>query len=85
MFRALWLERSAAGQVVSLRELDDAQLVDGDVLVRVAYSTLNYKDGLALTGRAPIARRYPMTPGSTSPASWSAATTPRGRRETASS
>jgi acrylyl-CoA reductase (NADPH) len=63
MFRALWLERSAAGQVVSLRELDDAQLVDGDVLVRVAYSTINYKDGLALTGRAPIARRYPMIPG----------------------
>jgi acrylyl-CoA reductase (NADPH) len=63
MFRALWIERSDAGQVVSLRELDEASLVDGDVLVRVAYSTINYKDGLALTGRAPIVRRYPMIPG----------------------
>jgi acrylyl-CoA reductase (NADPH) len=63
MFRAIWIERSDAGQVVTLRELDDALLVDGDVLVRVAYSTINYKDGLALTGRAPIVRRYPMIPG----------------------
>jgi hypothetical protein len=62
MFRALWIERSGAGQVVSVRELDDAQLVEGNVLVRVAYSTINYKDGLALTGRAPIARRYPIVP-----------------------
>jgi acrylyl-CoA reductase (NADPH) len=63
MFRAIWIEKSDAGQVVTLRELDDALLVDGDVLVRVAYSTINYKDGLALTGRAPIVRRYPMIPG----------------------
>jgi acrylyl-CoA reductase (NADPH) len=63
MFRAIWIEKSDAGQVVTLRELDDALLVDGDVLVRVAYSTINYKDGLALTGRAPIIRRYPMIPG----------------------
>ena len=63
MFRAIWIERSDAGQVVTLREVDDALLVDGDVLVRVAYSTINYKDGLALTGRAPIIRRYPMIPG----------------------
>jgi acrylyl-CoA reductase (NADPH) len=63
MFRAIWIERSDAGQVVTLRELDDALLVDGDVFVRVAYSTINYKDGLALTGRAPIIRRYPMIPG----------------------
>jgi acrylyl-CoA reductase (NADPH) len=63
MFRALWIERSGNGQVVTLRELDDAVLVDGDVLVRVGWSTLNYKDGLALTGRAPIVKRYPMIPG----------------------
>jgi acrylyl-CoA reductase (NADPH) len=63
MFRALWIEKSGGGQVVSVRHVDDAELVDGDVLVRVAYSTINYKDGLALTGRAPIARRYPMIPG----------------------
>jgi acrylyl-CoA reductase (NADPH) len=63
MFRAIWIERSDAGQVVTLREVDDALLVGGDVLVRVAYSTINYKDGLALTGRAPIIRRYPMIPG----------------------
>jgi acrylyl-CoA reductase (NADPH) len=63
MFRAIWIEKSEGGQAVSLRELDDEQLVDGDVLVRVAYSTINYKDGLALTNRAPIVRRYPMIPG----------------------
>jgi acrylyl-CoA reductase (NADPH) len=63
MFRAIWIEKSGAGQAVSLRELDDAVLVEGDVLVRVAYSTINYKDGLALTGRAPIVRKYPMIPG----------------------
>jgi acrylyl-CoA reductase (NADPH) len=63
MFRAWWIERTEAGQAVSLRELDDALLTEGDVLVRVAYSTINYKDGLALTGRAPIARRFPMIPG----------------------
>jgi acrylyl-CoA reductase (NADPH) len=63
MFRALWIERSGSGQVVSLRDLDDALLADGDVLVRVSWSTLNYKDALALTGRAPIVKRYPMIPG----------------------
>jgi acrylyl-CoA reductase (NADPH) len=63
MFRAVWIERSGTGQEVSVREVDDAVLTDGDVLVRVAYSTLNYKDGLALTGRAPILKRYPLIPG----------------------
>jgi len=63
MFRALWIERSGSRQDVSLRDVDDAVLSEGDVHVRVAYSTLNYKDGLALTGRAPIVKRYPMIPG----------------------
>ena len=63
MFRAIWIERAESGQVVTLRDLHDEQLDDGDVLVRVEYSTINYKDGLSITGRAPIAKRYPMIPG----------------------
>jgi acrylyl-CoA reductase (NADPH) len=63
-FRAVLLEESAEGGVTAaFRDIPKADLPDGDVLVRVAYSSLNYKDGLALTGTAPIARRYPMIPG----------------------
>lgn len=53
----------AEKQSVSLREVPAAQLPDGDVTVRVGYSTLNYKDGLAITGKAPIAKTYPLVPG----------------------
>lgn len=64
MFNALLIEKTAAGdQTVQLRSLSDAQLPEGDVTVRVAYSTLNYKDALALTGKAPIVRHFPMVPG----------------------
>lgn len=64
MFNALLIEKTAAGdQTVQLRPLSDAQLPEGDVTVRVAYSTLNYKDALALTGKAPIVRHFPMVPG----------------------
>jgi acrylyl-CoA reductase (NADPH) len=63
MFRAIWLERAESGQTATLRDLDDEQLDDGDVVVRIEYSTINYKDGLSITGRAPIAKRYPMIPG----------------------
>jgi acrylyl-CoA reductase (NADPH) len=63
VFRAWWIEKPADRQVVGLRELDDAQLPAGNVLVRIAWSTINYKDGLSLTGRAPIVRKYPMIPG----------------------
>jgi acrylyl-CoA reductase (NADPH) len=62
-FRAMVIDKSEAGQQVGLRDFDEADLMDGDVTVRVSHSTLNYKDGLALTGKAPVVRRFPMIPG----------------------
>lgn len=62
-FRALRVHKIDAGQEVRAEELTLADLMDGDVVVRVEYSTLNYKDGLALTGRAPIIRNWPLIPG----------------------
>lgn len=62
-FKALVIDKTDAGQSVGLREFDEADLMDGDVTVRVSHSTLNYKDGLALTGKAPVVRRFPMIPG----------------------
>ncbi len=63
MFRALLIEKNDAGQSVKVTQLDDAQLPEGDVTVRVEWSTLNYKDALALTGRSPVVRKFPMVPG----------------------
>jgi acrylyl-CoA reductase (NADPH) len=63
MFRAWWVEKVEERPVVSLRELDESRLEGGNVLVRIAWSTINYKDGLCLTGKAPIVRRFPMVPG----------------------
>lgn len=62
-FKALVIDKADAGQTVSFRDLDEADLMDGDVTIRVSHSTLNYKDGLALTGKAPVVRRFPMIPG----------------------
>ncbi|HLK26253.1 MAG TPA: MDR family oxidoreductase [Caulobacteraceae bacterium] len=62
-FRAIRASKTDGGQDVQLVELDDADLMEGDVDVRVEYSTVNYKDGLALTGRAPIIRAWPLIPG----------------------
>src|SRR5690349_17964908 len=62
-FKAIVIEKTDAGQSVGLRDFDEAQLMDGDVTVRVEWSTLNYKDGLALTGKAPVVRRFPMIAG----------------------
>ncbi|MCB1906114.1 MAG: oxidoreductase [Rhodocyclaceae bacterium] len=63
MFKGILIQKDEAGYRSSLAELDDAALGDGDVTVRVAYSTLNYKDGLAITGKGPVVRRFPMIPG----------------------
>lgn len=63
MFAGLLIEKDEAGYRTTLRELDEAQLPAGDVTVRVDHSTLNYKDGLAITGRSPVVRRFPMVPG----------------------
>lgn len=63
MFNAILLEKAADAQTCALKSLDEKQLPEGDVLLRVEFSTVNYKDALALTGRAPIARKYPLVPG----------------------
>ncbi len=62
MFRAIWIEKKEGGQTARVRDVDPGQL-EGDVLVRVAFSTLNYKDALAITGRSPVVRKFPMVPG----------------------
>lgn len=63
MFSAILIEKNDQGQTVGLTSLDEAQLPDGDVSVEVEYSTLNFKDGLAITGRSPVVRKFPMVPG----------------------
>jgi acrylyl-CoA reductase (NADPH) len=67
MFRGILLEKSETGVSAAVRELDDAALQthagDGDVTVRIGWSTLNYKDGLAITSRSPVVRKWPMVPG----------------------
>ncbi|HYF58063.1 MAG TPA: MDR family oxidoreductase [Burkholderiaceae bacterium] len=67
MFRSLLLEKTGDAFSASLTELDDAALAthaaDGDVVVRVAHSTINYKDGLAIANRSPVVRKWPMVPG----------------------
>ncbi len=62
-FRAIVVDKSEAGYVCAPREVDDGFLMDGDVTVRVTHSTVNYKDGLAITGKGPVVRRFPMIPG----------------------
>jgi acrylyl-CoA reductase (NADPH) len=62
-FKAIVVDKTEAGQSVALRDFDEKDLMDGDVTVRVAYSTINYKDGLAITGKAPVVRRFPMIAG----------------------
>lgn len=63
MFKAVLVEKDEAGYRAGVTELDEAALPEGDVTVRVAYSTLNYKDGLAITGKGPVVRKFPMVPG----------------------
>lgn len=62
-FKALRIDRTDGGQTVGRVDFDDADLMPGDTLVRVTHSTVNYKDGLAITGRSPVVRRFPMIPG----------------------
>ena len=62
-YRALQIEKDDAGYRCTLKTLDDSALPEGDVTVAVEYSTLNYKDGLAITGKSPVVRKFPLTPG----------------------
>lgn len=63
MFTALVIDKPEGVYQAALRQLDEASLPPGDVLVEIEYSTLNYKDGLAITGKSPIIRSFPMVPG----------------------
>jgi acrylyl-CoA reductase (NADPH) len=67
MFRAIQLEKTGDAFSASLRDLSDDALAthaaDGDVVLRIAHSTINYKDGLAITNRSPVVRKWPMVPG----------------------
>jgi acrylyl-CoA reductase (NADPH) len=63
VFRAILVEKSDSGQSVRVAEMETSALPPGDVLVRVERSTVNYKDALAITGKAPVLRKFPMVPG----------------------
>src|ERR1700683_4008951 len=62
-FKAIVIDKADAGQTVRLADFDESDLMDCDVTVAVEYSTLNYKDGLALTGKSPVGPRFPMIAG----------------------
>jgi acrylyl-CoA reductase (NADPH) len=62
-FKAVRIDKAEKGTSAALGQFDEAELMEGDVTVRVEWSTVNYKDGLALTGKAPVVRRFPMIAG----------------------
>jgi acrylyl-CoA reductase (NADPH) len=62
-FNAIRIEKDDGGQRAAYVEMSDDELMDGDVDIEIAHSTLNYKDGLAITGKGPVVRRFPMIPG----------------------
>ncbi len=63
MFKGILINKDEQGYQASVTDIDDKILPDGDVTVRVSHSTLNYKDALAITGKAPVVRTFPMIPG----------------------
>ena len=63
MFQGILITKGDAGYQVRLQAIDESALPEGDVTVRIEWSTLNYKDGLAITGKSPVVRRFPMVPG----------------------
>ncbi len=63
MFNGILINKDDAGYRAAVQPIDEAQLPDGDVTVRIDWSTLNYKDGLAITGKSPVVRKFPMVPG----------------------
>ena len=63
MFNAIVIEKDEAGYRASLKAIDEASLPEGEVTVRVEYSTVNYKDGLAITGKSPVVRKFPLNAG----------------------
>lgn len=63
MFKGILIEKDEAGYRAAVREIDETQLPEGNVTVSVSHSTVNYKDALAITGKAPVVRKFPMIPG----------------------
>ncbi len=63
MFKAILIEKDDSGYRAGVKEIDEAELPAGEVGVRIAYSTINYKDGLALTGKSPVVRKFPLVAG----------------------
>jgi acrylyl-CoA reductase (NADPH) len=63
MFKGILITKGDMGYQAQLQMIEDSVLPEGDVQVQVAWSTLNYKDGLAITGKSPVVRRFPMVPG----------------------
>ena len=62
-FRAIRVDKSDAGYNAGFVDFDEADLMPGEVTIRVSHSSVNYKDGLAITGKSPVVRRFPMIPG----------------------
>ena len=62
-FRALLVSKTDAGQKAEFVDWTEDQLMPGDVTIRVSHSSMNYKDGLAVTGKGPIIRQFPLIPG----------------------
>jgi acrylyl-CoA reductase (NADPH) len=63
MFNGILIEKDEQGYRAAVKEIDESVLSEGDVTVKVAYSTLNYKDALAITGKSPVVKQFPMIPG----------------------
>src|SRR5690349_14353304 len=62
-FKAIVIDKTTTGQNAALKNFDESELMEGDVTFRPEWSTVNYKDGLAVTGKAPVVRRFPMIAG----------------------
>jgi len=63
MFSGILINKTEEGQTAEVAQIDESQLPEGDVTIDVQYSTINYKDGLAMTGASPVVRKFPMVPG----------------------
>jgi acrylyl-CoA reductase (NADPH) len=63
MFSAILISKDDSGQRAEIAQIAESDLPEGDVTIAVEYSTINYKDGLAITGRSPVVRKFPMVPG----------------------
>ena len=63
MFTGILIEKDDQGYRAAIKDIDESVLPEGDVTVNVSYSTLNYKDALAITGKGPVVRKFPMVPG----------------------